>query len=70
MPKPRRKAQRQRAKERELEKPEYLQKVSEKKLFSQPDLKINFDHRDATPFNCSLLARGLADEQGGGMIYK
>ena len=70
MPKPRRKSQRRRAKEKEFQKPEYQKRVPEEKLFTQPGLRNHFDHLDATPFNCSLLAKGLADEQGGGMVYK
>ena len=70
MPKPRRIAQRKRAKQKEIEIPDYLKRISVKKLFKKPGLKNHYDQRDATPYNCSLLARGEADDNGGGMIYK
>ena len=70
MPKPRRISQRKRAKQKELEKPDYLQRLSAKKLFKGLGLKNHYDQSDATPYNCSLLEKGEADYDGGGMIYK
>lgn len=68
MPKPRRIAQRKRAKHKQQEIPDYLRKVSNKKLHKGLDIKNSFGHFDPTPYNCSLYARGLADDQGGGMV--